>query len=59
MKFIYALTLLVSIPIAVIVTIICIPLIFIGDLAKYILTSLTDWLNMLNDNLEEINDGDE
>jgi len=57
MKFIYVLTLLVSLPIALIITIACVPLMLIGGLAQYILTSFTGWLNSLSDNLKEINDG--
>lgn len=59
MKALYTLTLLASLPIALVLTFVCIPLVLVGNMANLVLSGFADWLNGLSDNLQEINDGNE
>lgn len=59
MKALYILTLLASLPIALVLTFVCIPLMLVGYIANLVLGGFANWLNKLSDNLQEINNGNE
>lgn len=53
MKFIYGITLMMSILIGLPIMVICIPFVFIGAFFSVIMTSLSKWIDYLNNLLKE------